>query len=106
MARHALITGGSSGIGLAYAQYLDRHGWQLTRASRQGVVADGDRDTARRWCWRWWCVELGSQLVVARHACPAQRGVEHGLNSGVEIGQLGRGGCRSRCLSAFDGVVV
>lgn len=37
MARHALITGGSSGIGLAYAQYLDRHGWQLTLSAQTPV---------------------------------------------------------------------
>ncbi|MBL6688251.1 MAG: SDR family NAD(P)-dependent oxidoreductase [Pseudomonadales bacterium] len=34
MALHALITGGSSGIGFAYAQHLNRSGWQLSLAAQ------------------------------------------------------------------------
>lgn len=41
MGNHALVTGGSSGIGLAYARYLDDLGWTLDLAAQsEGRLVD------------------------------------------------------------------
>ena len=65
MTQHALITGGSSGIGLAYAHHLSLQGWRVSLAAQSTEKLE----VARKWLGpntATYAVNLASSSGVAR----------------------------------------